>query len=252
MSRRAAAGAADAPPDHAPPPEAVPPRPRRWGRRLAWGLALALVGTVPWWGRTLLRRLDFFHVRTVEVLGTRYLDPADVVRELAVDTLQSVWDPLAPLEARVALLPQVREVRVQRRLPGTLVVRLEEREPVAFVAAPTGLRAHDAEGRALPIDPSRTRIDLPILAEPDTGLLRLLDEVRVAEPAFYRRVSELRRVGPDEIVFRLFTTSVRARPTVSASRLADIHPVEADLARRRVRAAELDLRFRDQVIARLP
>jgi cell division protein FtsQ len=38
---------------------------------------------------------------------------------------------------------------------------------------------------------------------------------------------------------------------VSVERLSDILPVEADLARRQARAVELDLRYRDQVIARV-
>ena len=45
---------------------------------------------------------------------------------------------------------------------------------------------------------------------------------------------------------------VLAAADVTADRLADIVPVEQDLARRNLRATELDLRFRDQVIARLP
>ena len=44
---------------------------------------------------------------------------------------------------------------------------------------------------------------------------------------------------------------VRASLGVSVSRLADIFPVESDLLRRRANVAELDLRYRDQVIARL-
>jgi hypothetical protein len=44
---------------------------------------------------------------------------------------------------------------------------------------------------------------------------------------------------------------VRARVGVSAARLTDIFPVEFDLRRRGARVAELDLRYRDQVIARL-
>ena len=38
---------------------------------------------------------------------------------------------------------------------------------------------------------------------------------------------------------------------VTLERLADIDPVEADLVRRQLRVAEIDLRYRDQVIARL-
>jgi hypothetical protein len=47
------------------------------------------------------------------------------------------------------------------------------------------------------------------------------------------------------------TLKVRASMGVSVSRLADIFPVESDLMRRRANVAELDLRYRDQVIARL-
>jgi cell division protein FtsQ len=38
---------------------------------------------------------------------------------------------------------------------------------------------------------------------------------------------------------------------VTVERLAEIGPVEEDLARRGLRAVEIDLRYRDQVIARL-
>jgi cell division protein FtsQ len=38
---------------------------------------------------------------------------------------------------------------------------------------------------------------------------------------------------------------------VTVRRLEDLEPVERDLANRRLSAVELDLRYRDQVIARL-
>jgi hypothetical protein len=38
---------------------------------------------------------------------------------------------------------------------------------------------------------------------------------------------------------------------VSIERLAEVVPVEEDLARKQLRVAEIDLRFKDQVIARL-
>ena len=227
-----------------------PPRWRRRARRLAQALALLALLSVPWWGRAALRRLDFFHVRAVEVTGARYLDPADVVRRLGVDTLRSIWDELGPLERRVLGHPQVRAVTIERRLPGTLHVHVEEQAPVAFAPSPRGMRVLDARGRELPIDPSRIAVDLPVVAAADSALLRVLGELRDADSAFYGRVSEARRAGRDELVFRLFETTVRARPTVTARRFADLRPVEADLARRQVRATELDLRFRDQVIAR--
>jgi cell division protein FtsQ len=54
------------------------------------------------------------------------------------------------------------------------------------------------------------------------------------------------------MVLELKTVAVRAMLDASLDRLAELEPVEADLARRQLRAAEIDLRYRDQVIARLP
>lgn len=227
-------------------------RARRWAWRVAWGLALAVVVALPWWGRAVLQRLDFFHVRIVEVQGARYLDPAAVVHRLDVDSLHSVWDELAPLAQRLRTDPLIRDVTVDRRLPGTLVVRLTERTPVAFVATGNGLQLRDAEGNVLPIDPSRTPVDVPVLASPDTAVLRLLGELRTSQPEFYSRLSEVRQGGPNELIFRLYATTVRTGTDVNAQRFGDLKLVEDDLAQRDQRAVELDLRFRDQVIARLP
>ena len=51
--------------------------------------------------------------------------------------------------------------------------------------------------------------------------------------------------------FELKSQPVRAMKDVTLERLADIEPVEADLGRKQLRATEIDLRYRDQVIARL-
>jgi cell division protein FtsQ len=48
------------------------------------------------------------------------------------------------------------------------------------------------------------------------------------------------------------TLVVLTTTEVTVARFRDILPVEADLARNHLRAVELDLRFRDQVIARQP
>lgn len=237
-------------------PTAVPPvdpaaRRRRRRRRLAQLAGLVAVVAAPWWGPATLARLDFFHVRAVELHGVHYAVPNELVAELAIDTARSVWDDPAPLVRRLEALPQVRAARIGRRLPATLVVRLEEEPPVALVPGADGLRPVDARGAELPYDPSRTPLDLPVLPEPDTALLRLLVEVRETEPRLFRRISEVRR-GRDQLVVALASRPVRAAPDVTARRLADVLPVEDDLVRRGVHATELDLRFRDQVIARLP
>ncbi|MEP6991370.1 MAG: FtsQ-type POTRA domain-containing protein, partial [bacterium] len=232
--------------------DAPPPRPR-W--RLALGaLLLVVLFASPLWGPLVLRHLDFFRVRRIEVLGARYTPAGEVLQRLRVDTTRSIWDPVAPLEARVQAHPQVEHAVITRRLPGTLVVEITERRPVGLVSTPEGFRAVDERGVRLPLDPSRTPVDAPVVsATPrDTAVYHLLGGMQRDVPRLYARLSSISRVGRDEVVLHLANLSVRAMTSVTLARLSDIEPVERDLARRQLHAAELDLRYRDQVIARLP
>lgn len=226
-------------------------RARALGRRGALTAGLAAAAASPWWGRAVLAELAFFRVRKVEIAGVHYVAPSDLLARLRVDTTRSVWDDPEPLERRLAGHPQVRDVSVGRRLPGTLVVHVVENLPLALVSTPRGFVAYDERGRELPLDPSRVAVDLPIIARRDTAVLGLLARLRAERPALFARVSEVRRVGKAEVLLHFATVPVRAMVDVTPERLAEIFPVEADLAKRRARVAELDLRFRDQVIARL-
>jgi cell division protein FtsQ len=215
------------------------------------GIAVVLVLGSPFWGPLLLRRLAFFRVHRIEILGARYVAPRDILSRLRVDTMASVWDPTGPLAARVASHPEIEHAVVRRKLPGTLVIEIVERVPIAMVPATGGFRVYDEKGVALPIDLSRVPVDVPVLMERDTTVLRLLGAMRVGRPALYERVSAVRRAGRDELILQLKTEPVRVMQDVTLDRLADIEPVEADLSRRQLRVAEIDLRYRDQVIARL-
>jgi len=234
-------------------PASASPRRARWQLAVGAVLLVAILAS-PLWGPKLLRQFAFFRVRKIEVLGARYTPVADVLERLHVDTMRSVWDPLGPLAARVQSHPQIERVAVTRKLPGTLVVELTERRPVALIPTPDGLRAVDERGRRLPLDPSRTPVDAPVVsATPrDTAVYHLLGAMQREAPRLYARVSSITRTGRDEIVLHFADVSVRAMTSVTLARLSDIEPVERDLARRQLHAAELDLRYRDQVIARLP
>lgn len=231
---------------------ADPPRRRIRPRLVGLAIVALLAGTSPLWAPLLMRRMDFFRVRRVELRGAVFLAAADVVGRMRLDTTRSVWDPLDDIERQVAAHPQVRSVRVDRALPGTIVIEIDERLPVALVPTPTGFRAHDERGVPLPIDLSAVTVDAPIVPVADTTIFRLLAELRQRMPALYDRLSEARRAGRDELVLQLETVPIRTMRTVSLDRLQDIAPVERDLARRQLVPAEIDLRFRDQVIARLP
>jgi len=196
--------------------------------------------------------MEFFRVRRVEVRDARFTPPDEIRRRLAIDTTFSIWSDLEPLRARVAKHPQLSNVRIARRFPSTLVVSVEEHQPVALVPSRNGLQAHDATGRVLPLDPSRTPVDVPVVARADTAVFRLLGQLQAVQHDVFARVNEVRREGRNELVLDLVSVSLRLRADIGVERLAQVSSVEAELARRHWRARELDFRFRDQVIARFP
>ncbi|MFL5481048.1 MAG: cell division protein FtsQ/DivIB [Gemmatimonadaceae bacterium] len=232
-------------------------------------LLVAIIMAAGYGVRAAGREMAFFRIRKVEIRGARYLSSSEIISRLKVDTLASLWDDLEPYRERVRHHPQVSDVKVSRRLPGTLVVSIRENPPVALMQTSTGLLPYDSLGKQLPIDPARTSLDLPIVATGDPVLLKLVGAIRAAEPQVFARIEEVRRTGRDEILLTLSRSldsagRVNESPTaasralhvrvpvgLSVDRLADIFPVESDLARRQVHVDELDLRYRDQVIARL-
>jgi cell division protein FtsQ len=224
---------------------------RRWRRLTLLAGGILLLATVPLWGPRILAEMSFFRLRRVQVVGARYIEADSIVSLLRVDTTRSIWDDIDELEARAREHSQVNDIEITRHVPGTLVVTITERTPVAFVPTTRGLEPVDVAGRALPIDPSRVNVDLPVVARRDTTVLRLLGELRQRSPQMYERVSAARRSARGEITLELGPLNVRAMADVTVERLGEIVPVEADLARRQARVAELDLRYRDQVIARL-
>jgi cell division protein FtsQ len=220
-------------------------------KRGALAVGALVVLASPWWGRLIASNLSFFRVRRVEIVGVRYVAPSDILARLGVDTTRSVWDDPTPLEQRVAAHPQVGTVSIRRKLPGTLVVSVVENMPIAMVSTERGFLVFDERGRQLPLDPSKVPVNLPIAARRDTALFRLLGRVRSERPRIFSRLSDVARTGDREVLLHFDDLQVRAMLDVTPDRLAEIFPVEADLAKRQARIAELDLRFRDQVIARL-
>lgn len=233
---------------------ATPERPRwlRWTLRVLFLLVAGGVASTPWWGPQTLAKLEYFRVRKVEFDGVRYVNPSELVANLALDSTASIWDDLDAYAARVAKHPMVKSVDVTRTMPSTVIVSIIERLPVALVPQKGALVPVGASGQTLPIDPARKAIDVPIVATADTAMLRFLDGLREDAPRLYERVIEMRRVNKREFWLQLKGIVVRTRDDVTVDRLGDILRVEETLAQQNQQVVELDLRFQDQVIARTP
>ena len=230
-------------------------------RRIAIGAGAVLLLLALWFvAPRALSGLDYFHVQTVQLEGARFLTPTAVLAALGTDTSASVFGDPDAFAAKVEGMPLVARARVRRKLPGTLVVSIVERTPVALIATADGFRGVDSAGMRLPIDPAMSAFDAPVVlpsAGPrdtvaDRRIFNLLGMLRAKDPDLFDAIEEVRRASATEWHIRTTRQLVRVTPEVTLERLGDIFPVEQDLARRHLRAVELDLRFRNHVIARLP
>ena len=239
---------------------------RRW---LAYVAMVALaVGTAALVARApeLLSRMEVFRVTQLSLEGARYLTETEAVAAVALPPQASVWDDNDEWEARLEAHPLVKDARIRRRLPGTLVLEVQEREPVALFPSPT-LEPVDEAGRILPIDPALHKLDLPIMVPGQEGggvaltpaerrvLAGEIARLAHGDPGFLARISEVAMNRQGELRAQVWDPPVTLyfRPGLPSGRIQDGFRALDD-ARGRFDGSEvmdLDLRYEDQVVVRL-
>lgn len=225
-------------------------------RGLLWGGAV--LGALGLWlaAPSVLRRLSFFRVRQVEVVGVKNLDPEAVLAALRLAPKASVFDDTHLLADRVRGLAGVADARVVRRLPASLKVIVREVEPVALVPWAGGLVAVDAGGRRLPFDPARAAgggggLDLPIAQVADSGIVQVLGRIQAFDPVLFQAIDAARRFGSrGDVLLELGPHRVLLARDAGPEVVQAVVLVARDLAAKARRYTELDARFAGQVVVR--
>jgi cell division septal protein FtsQ len=213
-------------------------------------LVALLTAVLVWYGAPeLLRRLEFFRVRRVEIAGLQYLAPAKIIAALGLNSRSSVFDDLVAARSAVRALPGVQSAEVRRRLPGTLEIVVEEAVPVALTPREAGMVLLDSSGKVLPFDPAASAPDLPIAANADRVVVRVLASVREHDRLLFGRIGTAWRVG-DDVVLDLDGRRLWFGPAVTAEEIRAVMAVAQDLARQGRNYRELDGRFAGQVVVR--
>ena len=218
----------------------------KWWRALALaGAALLSLSLSPY----LLRHLEFFRVRRVEISGLHYLEASRIVAALKLSRTASVFDDPDPLERRIRALPGVMEADVGRRVPGTLSLTLREAAPVALAPAGGRLALVDSAGAVLPFDPLESAPDLPVVIGGGASVAGALSRARDYDPSLFARIDAAWRVGPD-VVFEVGGRRLWFGAELTAEDIRAVTAVEQALARQGRSFEELDGRFTGQVIVR--
>jgi cell division septal protein FtsQ len=211
----------------------------------AIGLALLLWFVAP----RLLRKLDFFRVRRVELVGVRYLAPDVITDQIRIPDRLSLFDNLDPIRKRAVRVAGTDRVEIVRRFPGTLRIVVDELAPVALLPRNGKLVMMDSAGRILPFDAAVGAPDLPIADAATAPVAGLLGRVRDADPALFARIQSARG-GPNAVELDLGGQILLFRPEASVEVIRTVMLVAQDCARTKRPWRELDGRFAGMVIVR--
>ena len=226
----------------------------KWRRVLLWaGAALAVM--LLWMMAPLgLRRVAFFRVQQVELVGIRYLDADQVLAALQLSPRASVFDDTEVLVDRLRALDGIADVAVTRRPPASLKVVVRETEPVALVANARGaLTVVDAVARPLPFE--LVSLDLPVVQtgeKGDSGVVAVLARIQAVDPALFQTIDAARLTGGEnrDVVLELGRHRVLLTSDAGPEVIQSVVLVARDLAAKARPYAELDARYAGQIVVR--
>ena len=261
-------------------PQPPPPRLRRRRRRLAPAMRRAVIGAslvvlaAGVYGAVMLSRLPVGQamlsaaadralaasaalglvVANIEVQGRETTDPATIMAALAAQRGTPIL-AISPSRAKQQLesLPWVRSAAIERRLPGTLRVRLVERHPLAVWQHGGKHELIDREGAVIPVTDFSRFARLPTVVGEDAARhAAALIDMLAHEPELAVRITAAVRV--DERRWNLRVDNAidvllpEENPAAAWARLAIFERANS-LLKRDIQT--VDMRLPDRVVLRV-
>ncbi len=212
--------------------------------------------------------IDLFALERFVVSGTALVDEEEVVALTGVEPGASMFSlPLDSLQQRVEGNPFIQVATASRQFPRTLRIRVQEREPLAYLNAGT-LYCIDPTGYVMPLPAAGLHLGIPILSGMTAtdslragapayhaqieSMVEILTDIRSTYPGLYPQISELVHTEDDDYV--LFTAEGATRILLGRQEFTrKIRLLEAFWAtvgpeRSWADYEYIDLRYRKQVI----
>jgi len=198
-----------------------------------------------------------FEVRKVEVRGVDRMNEIEVYeRVLGVRDRAMPQVSLNELRESLMQLPYVRDARVSRQLPDTIVVDIVERQPHAALRTTKGLALIDETGAVLePVSPADARKHLVISGKDAQHQVQALAGLLEAAPQLQEQVVEAEWVGRRRWNLVFATGQVLSLPQgEERSRAALMSFARLDGTNKLLggRVAAFDMRNPDRLYLRVP
>jgi cell division protein FtsQ len=233
------------------------------------GLVLGLVAALVWSKvktSDMLQQMSGLTLAKISVEGAHYLTEDQVIAAAKAPLGENMFKlDLSDISSKVGGLSWVKRVFVERRLPKSLLISVEERQPLALLDHGE-LYAMDAEGRILSPSETLTGEDLPVVSglnfTPDAvgttvaaaslkPAVDFLTFLKHQDGSLAQDVSEVNLSEPGCLKVTFIDGVVaRFNPVVTEDELRHMALVLGDLNLKGKKAASLDFRYTDEVLVR--
>jgi cell division septal protein FtsQ len=188
----------------------------RMKKLLLWAGIAAAVVAVAWWGHSQWRRV--FQENPEYAVGEiEFKTNGGISRKQAAAAaglrpgMNLMQADLAEIREKLAALPRVKSVRVERRLPGRLTIEMEERLPVAWLTSRANSMGRD---KRIFIDSTGVAFKCEEFLRQYT-VLPVIDDSALALINFGQRVESPAALAALEVLEKLRTRRLPERCTVS-------------------------------------
>lgn len=223
-----------------------------------------------------------FNLKAIDVEGNIAVGKEEIITVSGLERGRNIWSAdLEETERRLMMARRFEQVALTRRLPGTVVIRVKELQPIAFVQLDRLYGVSEA-GELIPLTPGNGMPDLPVVTVDVSSYLRgpdaaesrdrsfetlrdamrgspemaralyLMRVLRTMSPGMYDELSEIHVSSPDDPIAYMVEGGLAIRfgtghyPRKIEMLRRTVERLEADAIRTRL----IDLRFKDQVIVR--
>lgn len=126
-------------------------------------------------------KTDYFSVKNIEVVGNKKLSNSEIIKASLCNKGENILKVNTRTgEESIRRLPYVKDCKIKRKFPNTIIIQVEERKEIAAIPYSNLVALIDKEGYVLTIEKDSKNIKLPRLI----GLSKV--EVKIGDNVFHQ------------------------------------------------------------------
>ncbi|MBF0567029.1 MAG: FtsQ-type POTRA domain-containing protein [Nitrospirae bacterium] len=201
-----------------------------------------------------IEKTDFLKVKNLTIEGNNHLKNMEILKLLNVNGKNLITLDEELLSRRLQASPWTKSVILRKELPGTLIIKIKEKDPVAILKKGNDEYYLDTMGTLLDKTGSNALI-LPVITL-DTSNKEVMDEALKLSIALIKneqtrgRMVEIKGTKPEDLAIRINSTLVLIGFGEYEQKIASYLSLKDEIAKRNMPVEYIDVRFANRLIVK--